>query len=491
MLTELLLRQTPAEAIVTMVNAENHTRFRPGDFLFSDIQALAGRETRIKLTARPASAAQDHVPDPGWFWYTYNRLDVAAHLSGVISDFRPPLPTSTRVLLNEITRRTGQVFEPGEFEEHYIDRDNSMPYVLKPKVDSLRWVGSLSISLADFVDLGTYLVDATNANFGRVVETIGYSSQAAGLSQVNGTEANALMTTFNVGDRAHDNPALLNYIKRAVPSPPGYSSSTSVWNVAAAPGAFNLRGAVVISKTAVYSANPINNKITRAVHLRLDLSYTTNFTDPDFYIPYMESYEELTGFNEQPRLTQLGVISISDGTAYNKYLSGLTVPTIITALPAGGLLLSGDVPWVADPARPSPTNLYNGVVQYNGALRTQDMMPLKAGLNRVIVITVNEPNNTAYRGNLAFYYRAPIIVNEQIDTAQVGRPYSFNLNPREGTAPYTTTLASGSLPPGLSLAGAVISGTPTTRGTYPFSIQIVDAAGAIVTYTYRLVVLSD
>jgi hypothetical protein len=56
-------------------------------------------------------------------------------------------------------------------------------------------------------------------------------------------------------------------------------------------------------------------------------------------------------------------------------------------------------------------------------------------------------------------------------------PYSATLTASGGTAPYTFDLASGSsLPPGLSLSSAgEISGTPTTSGTYTFTIDVVDS----------------
>ena len=48
-----------------------------------------------------------------------------------------------------------------------------------------------------------------------------------------------------------------------------------------------------------------------------------------------------------------------------------------------------------------------------------------------------------------------------------------------GTAPYTFTLASGTLPPGLLLVAnsGVIQGVPTTAGIYPFIIQVTDLVG--------------
>ena len=45
-----------------------------------------------------------------------------------------------------------------------------------------------------------------------------------------------------------------------------------------------------------------------------------------------------------------------------------------------------------------------------------------------------------------------------------------------GTTPYTWTVISGALPPGLTLTtDGVISGTPTTTGTFNFTVQVVDS----------------
>jgi len=58
-----------------------------------------------------------------------------------------------------------------------------------------------------------------------------------------------------------------------------------------------------------------------------------------------------------------------------------------------------------------------------------------------------------------------------------GMAYSFTLQAVNGTTPYAWALAQGStLPPGLSLAAntGVISGTPTTLGTFNFTVQVTD-----------------
>jgi hypothetical protein len=62
-----------------------------------------------------------------------------------------------------------------------------------------------------------------------------------------------------------------------------------------------------------------------------------------------------------------------------------------------------------------------------------------------------------------------------------------------GTSPYTWSLPSGSsLPPGLTLdkTGA-ISGTPSTAGTYSFSVQANDSAGHTATKSFKLLVASS
>ena len=56
-------------------------------------------------------------------------------------------------------------------------------------------------------------------------------------------------------------------------------------------------------------------------------------------------------------------------------------------------------------------------------------------------------------------------------------PYSQTLTASGGTAPYGWALMSGFLPPGLSLSpGGQISGTPTSTGTYSFTVRVTDSS---------------
>jgi large repetitive protein len=64
------------------------------------------------------------------------------------------------------------------------------------------------------------------------------------------------------------------------------------------------------------------------------------------------------------------------------------------------------------------------------------------------------------------------------------KAYSQNLTSQNGTGTITWSLAAGNLPPGLMIAAnGLISGTATTNGTYPFTVQASDASNPPQTTT--------
>jgi hypothetical protein len=68
-----------------------------------------------------------------------------------------------------------------------------------------------------------------------------------------------------------------------------------------------------------------------------------------------------------------------------------------------------------------------------------------------------------------------------LKNGKVGSPFSTKVPVSGGTAPYTFSISSGSLPPGLHLDSAtgVISGTPTKAGSFSFTIKVIDADGQV------------
>jgi Putative Ig domain len=69
------------------------------------------------------------------------------------------------------------------------------------------------------------------------------------------------------------------------------------------------------------------------------------------------------------------------------------------------------------------------------------------------------------------------IATSSLAGATVNSSYSATLSATGGKTPYTWSLTSGALPPGLKLSSAgVISGTPTTAGTYNFTVGVSDTS---------------
>ena len=59
----------------------------------------------------------------------------------------------------------------------------------------------------------------------------------------------------------------------------------------------------------------------------------------------------------------------------------------------------------------------------------------------------------------------------------VGSSYFQNLFTSGGIGPFTWTVAAGQLPPGVVLTSGHLGGTPTTAGTFTFTIKVTDSAG--------------
>ena len=75
---------------------------------------------------------------------------------------------------------------------------------------------------------------------------------------------------------------------------------------------------------------------------------------------------------------------------------------------------------------------------------------------------------------------------------QVGVAYSATLVATSGTPPWTWSITGGQLPPGLTLnsGNGIISGTPTTAGTFTFVAQWTDSQGLVFPNTFSIRILA-
>jgi hypothetical protein len=72
------------------------------------------------------------------------------------------------------------------------------------------------------------------------------------------------------------------------------------------------------------------------------------------------------------------------------------------------------------------------------------------------------------------------ITTSSLPSGQVAVPYSTTLAAIDGIAPYKWSITSGALPAGLTLTAGTgaISGSPTTSGTFSFTVHVADSASS-------------
>ena len=159
-----------------------------------------------------------------------------------------------------------------------------------------------------------------------------------------------------------------------------------------------------------------------------------------------------------PVITTTTLPNGTTGTAYSAPISATGTAPITWSLTSGslpvGLTLSGAG---VISGTPTTTGTFNFTVKAENSAGS-DTKALS-----ITIITATIP---------------PVITTITLSSGLIGTSYSEQLT-ATGTAPITWSLASGSLPTGLTLYGSgAISGTPTTAGTFNFTVQASNSAGS-------------
>jgi hypothetical protein len=90
-------------------------------------------------------------------------------------------------------------------------------------------------------------------------------------------------------------------------------------------------------------------------------------------------------------------------------------------------------------------------------------------------VTISGGNGTL---NFTIYPIQPLqITTATLPTGVVFQNYHTNLQATGGQQPYNWSLASGSMPPGVSFGSGLIDGIPTNSGTFNFNVQVSDQRG--------------
>ncbi len=147
---------------------------------------------------------------------------------------------------------------------------------------------------------------------------------------------------------------------------------------------------------------------------------------------------------------------------------------------------------VAAPARATVTPTLPPGLTFNGTSLLGT--PVTAG-NYTVTFTATDLAGDVVSQSLPIAIATRVLdwksASGPIAFGQLAVPYtSSELQAWGGTTPYTYTVASGSLPPGLTIdtTTGIVSGTPTVVGSYSFSVRVDDSAGAHITRVFSIFV---
>jgi hypothetical protein len=152
-------------------------------------------------------------------------------------------------------------------------------------------------------------------------------------------------------------------------------------------------------------------------------------------------------------------LNVSGGTGpYTWSLSAGGLPTGFTIDPTGGTI-------GGTPVTPGSYQFTISVADSNFGVASQTYQ-LTVQSNAIGIVTASMPPGT------------------------VGTAYTLGLQAANAMPPLTWSVTTGTLPPGLQLVAAagLLTGTPTTAGSYTFTAQVADTTGATAQAAFTLVV---
>ena len=85
----------------------------------------------------------------------------------------------------------------------------------------------------------------------------------------------------------------------------------------------------------------------------------------------------------------------------------------------------------------------------------------------------------------------PLVITNDSTTlypGTVGIDYNGGFTADGGTRPYRWSLVAGQLPPGIRLTDNLLSGTPTTAGTFTFTVRVTDNSGQQASQQFTLTI---
>ncbi|MEU4472490.1 fibronectin type III domain-containing protein [Micromonospora sp. NPDC023888] len=342
-------------------------------------------------------------------------------------------------------------------------------------------VGGTNIAGATAIEIGT----TAEQQAGTPVTLLPcQSGPAAGCFTVNGDgtlaissmPARASAGAVNVTVVTRGVAASTSYVYAAAPAAPaaptataGITSATVSWTAPADNG----------SPITGYVVTPIRNGIAQPTQ-SFDASTTTR---------------TLAGLTAGASYTFRVAAVNAFGTGANSPPSNAVIPYTVPAAPTITAVSAGSnaatLSWNAPSNGGSAITSYVVTPYIGGVPQPAQTFPAGSTTRTVTGLTAGTTytfrvaaTNAAGTGP-ASAASAPVTINASPSLnfpppppGEVGAAYSDQLTVTGGTAPFAWSISAGSLPPGVTLnpSTGLLSGTPTTAGSFSFTVQVADAS---------------
>lgn len=115
------------------------------------------------------------------------------------------------------------------------------------------------------------------------------------------------------------------------------------------------------------------------------------------------------------------------------------------------------------------------------------------GSATALITATSVANPTQYASTALIVLGTPTIPAQSIFPGNVNVSYQAPIAAAGGDSPFTWAVSSGALPPGLALNGSTgsstyIEGTPTTEGTYTFTLQTTDSLSRVASQAFTMTI---
>ena len=118
--------------------------------------------------------------------------------------------------------------------------------------------------------------------------------------------------------------------------------------------------------------------------------------------------------------------------------------------------------------------------------------PTATGTFQFTINVTDSAGKTATKDFAIQIGAALTLITASLSPLSTGVSSSQQLSASGGVPPYTWTVSAGALPPGIALSSSgAVTGTPTTAGSYGFTVRVTDAAAAVAERAFNVAVTSS